>query len=247
MPENRVRTRHLAIERHARYALRGDLERTPAQLWFVLHGYGQLAPRFLSYFDAVDDGTRWIVAPEGLHRYYLDHAERKVGASWMTSEDRLTDIADYVAYLDRLHAAVLVEAQARAEAGAGAGANSPGGMPRATAGPDGGPPRVTALGFSQGVHTLCRWVAFGEARIDRAVLWGATTPPDLDLEAYGDRLRAVDLHLVVGEEDEYYGAGAVRAHEDRLEAHGIPFTAHAFAGGHRLDAELLRRLAAPGG
>ncbi|MGH7540318.1 MAG: hypothetical protein ACRELC_04915, partial [Gemmatimonadota bacterium] len=79
-----IRTEHVTIERRARYAALGDRKVAPAHVWFVLHGYGQLAPRFVRSFEALDDGSRWIVAPEGLHRYYLDHAERKVGASWMT-------------------------------------------------------------------------------------------------------------------------------------------------------------------
>lgn len=217
-----VRTRHLEIRRRARYAARGPEDGTARELWFVLHGYSQLAPRFLEHFDALDDGSRLLVAPEGLHRHYLDPEETRVGASWMTSEDRLTDIEDYVAFLDLLHAHVAHDVAPMGEIGR---------------------PRTVALGFSQGVHTLCRWIAFGEARLDRAVLWGATTPPDLDLERHGDALRAVDLHLVVGEDDRYFDPAAVRAHEARLRSSGIAFTAHAFRGGHRLDDDILRGLA----
>lgn len=186
----------------------------------MLHGYGQLAPRFVTSFRPLDDGRRLIVAPEGLHRHYIDHEERVVGASWMTSEDRLTDIEDYVAYLDRLYEAVFREAALDPEA-----------------------TRVTALGFSQGVHTLCRWLAFGESRVDRAVLWGATVPPDLDLEAHGAALASTELHLVFGGSDEYYGADAIREQEARLSRAGIPFQARTFEGGHRLDDGTLRALA----
>lgn len=213
-----METRHFEIRRKLRYAVIGDPTREPAQVWFALHGYGQLAPRFIGYFEGLDDGTRLIVAPEGLHRHYIDHAERKVGASWMTSEDRLTDIDDYVRYLDALYAHVIESAGA-------------------------GGAEVFALGFSQGVHTLCRWLAFGSARIDRAVLWGAVVPPDLDLRAEGAALGRTRLTLVVGDSDEYLGPDAVRAHEARLEAHGIPFSSLGFSGGHRLDADTLRRLA----
>ncbi len=193
-----------------------------AQVWFVLHGYNQLAHRFLAEFETIDDGTRRIVAPEGLHRQYVDHAARKVGASWMTSEDRLTDIEDYVAYLDRLYATTF-------EAG---------GLRRTDV-------QVVGLGFSQGVHTLCRWLAFGASPIDRAILWGATVPPDLDLDAHGPTLAAADLQVVFGDDDEYFGADAIRSHEARLRTAGIPFTARSFQGGHRLDSATLARLAGP--
>lgn len=217
-----IEIRHLTIERRARIAVAPGRPGQVAEVWFVLHGYNQLAPRFLRYFETIDDGSRRIVAPEGLHRQYIDHASRAVGASWMTSEDRLTDIGDYVGYLDRLHEHELAES----------------GLDPAAA-------RVVALGFSQGVHTLCRWVAFGEARIDRAILWGATVPPDLDLEAHGPTLGAADLQLVYGDDDEYYGPDAIRAHEARLSAAGVPFEAWSFEGGHRLDADTLRALVVP--
>src|SRR5206468_3354730 len=74
------------------------------------------------------------------------------GASWMTREDRLHEIDDYVRYLDAVHAQVAS-----------------------------GKARVTALGFSQGTATACRWAAFGSARIDRLIVWGGEVPPDLDL------------------------------------------------------------------
>lgn len=213
-------TRHITIERRARYAILSGEPGRIREVWFGLHGYNQLAPRFLRPFSGLDDGTRRILAPEGLHRQYIDHATRKVGASWMTSEDRLTDIGDYVAYLDRLHAAALADLGDAADV------------------------RVIALGFSQGVHTLCRWVAFGTARIDRAILWGATVPPDLDLAAHGGTLSNADLQLVVGEEDEYFDRAAVEAHEARLRDAGVRFRSWSYAGGHRLDGATLAALAA---
>lgn len=218
--ENRptVETRHLTIERRVRYATLGAPENEAMEVWFVLHGFGQLASRFLRHFGPLADGTRILIAPEGLHRYYLKRATKRIGASWMTAEDRLTDIDDYVAYLDRLYAHVF-ESIARESV------------------------RVVALGFSQGVHTLCRWIAFGEPKIDRAILWGATVPPDLDLDAHGRRLGETRLQLVVGDEDHFFTPDAVRAYHDRLEAHGVPFEAIPYPGGHALDIGVLRALA----
>ena len=189
-----IEPKHLTIERRVRYAVLEAPEPPATEIWFVLHGYNQLAHRFLRYFRPIHQGARCIVSAEGLHRQYIDHAARTVGASWMTSEDRQTDIEDYVAYLDRLHARVLDR----------------GGYPPNI--------RIVALGFSQGVHTLCRWLAFGAARIDRAVLWGETVPPDLDLAKHGGALAAADLQLVVGDDDEFFGAEAVAANEARLSA-----------------------------
>ena len=212
-------THHITIERRARYAVIPGEPGRIEQVWFALHGYNQLAPRFIRRLLPLDDGTRYVVAAEGLHRQYVDRASRKVGASWMTSEDRLTDIADYVAYLDRLYDATFAQPHL-----------------------DRGAVRVVALGFSQGVHTLCRWLALGRARIDRAILWGGTVPPDLDLSAHRDALNAADLQLVVGNTDEYFGPGIASAQESRLHEAGVAFRSSTFEGGHRLDGETLLTL-----
>lgn len=236
-----MKTKHFTIERQVRYATLGEPGEAVTEVWFVLHGYGQLAPRFLRYFRPLADGTRLLIAPEGLHRYYVKRETRRVGASWMTAEDRLTDIDDYVAYLDGLYAHVFessgVEpAERSAEPESAERSAELGSIERESV-------RVVGLGFSQGVHTLSRWIAFGQPRIDRAILWGATVPPDLDLDAHGDRLGDANLQLVVGEEDHFFTPEAVRAYHDRLDAHGVPFEAVPYPGGHALDIDLLKRLA----
>ena len=118
-----VEPRHITIERRVRFAVLEPRVRPATEIWFALHGYHQLAHRFLRYFQPIHEGARCIVAPEGLHRHYVDHESRKVGASWMTSEDRLTDIEDYVGYLDRLHAHVLAEESRQTSGGAAPPAN----------------------------------------------------------------------------------------------------------------------------
>src|SRR5262245_36958952 len=100
------REHHGRVERTARYYTLGPLSEGVRELWFVLHGYGNLAAKFLRSFEELDDGSRRIVAPEALNRFYLiapDKApanERPVGASWMTREDRESEIVDYIDYLD---------------------------------------------------------------------------------------------------------------------------------------------------
>ncbi len=147
---------HLAVSRMARYFTLGGGE--PREVWFACHGYGQLASRFLEKLRVLDDGHRLLVAPEGLSRFYLSESptERRVGASWMTREDRLAEIEDYLQYLDAVYADIF-------------------GLLDRT--------RVTvhALGFSQGASTVSRWAAMGKARVDRLILWGGELPPDLDL------------------------------------------------------------------
>src|SRR5437773_9979565 len=98
----RMHEHHLSVSRTARYFTLGERSAAVAEVWFACHGYGQLGARFLEKLRVLDDGTRYLVAPEGLSRFYLSESpsERRVGASWMTREDRLAEIADYVQYLD---------------------------------------------------------------------------------------------------------------------------------------------------
>ncbi|NIM48528.1 MAG: phospholipase, partial [Gemmatimonadales bacterium] len=134
--------------RTARYFTLGTHRRDVRQVWFVCHGYGQLAQQFLRQFEVLDDGRRLIVAPEGLSRYYIDHTDRRVGASWMTSEDRLSEISDYVDYLDALYEHVLKRHRRSSV-------------------------DVYVLGFSQGAATAARWISHGSATTDRLILWAA--------------------------------------------------------------------------
>ena len=149
-----MREHHFSTSRSARYFTLGAPEHA-ADLWFVCHGYGQLAVRFLERFHPLEAEGRCIVAPEGLSRFYLTESptERRVGASWMTREDRLHEIDDYVRYLDGVYAKIVLR-------------NA----------------RVTVLGFSQGTATACRWTALGSSRVDRLIVWGGEVPPDLDLK-----------------------------------------------------------------
>lgn len=223
-----VRFTPLVVRRTARLALRGPAEGPVREWWIVLHGYGQLAGAFLDGLGAIDDGTRLLVAPEALSRFYEGTVEERVrrkgeqvvGASWMTKEARLDDIADNTAYLDAVHAWGAEHLRAT-----GAGA-----------------PPLTVLGFSQGAATTVRWVQAGTASVARHVVWGSTMPPDADLGP-ASPLRRADTSLVIGARDQFATEKLVGAERARLDAAGFPYRFASFDGGHRLDDATLRALA----
>jgi predicted esterase len=210
-----MESHHLPVRRTARYWTLGPASGASV-IWVVCHGYGQLAGPFLEAFRHWDDGSRLIVAPEGLSRYYVDHGAGAVGATWMTREDRLVDIEDYVAYLDDLIEAV-----------------------RERAVPDA---PVHVLGFSQGTHTVCRWAAFGRVRPARLILWGSGVPPDLDLAGPGRALAEYDLTVALGRTDRHITSEMVAREEARLTEAGIPYTLRWYDAGHRLHRETLDAL-----
>ena len=64
-----TRSEAIAVRRTARLALLGPEGPAVRELWYVMHGYGQLAAPFIESFRAVDDGTRLIMAPEAHSRF----------------------------------------------------------------------------------------------------------------------------------------------------------------------------------
>ena len=215
--------RLVTVPRSARVVeLGADVER-PREWWIVLHGYRQLANRFVRRFASLADGSRRIVAPEGLSRFYVDEdggshgPEHRVGASWMTRESRESEIADYVAYLDQ------VMAELRAEVG-----------------PDA---RGVVLGFSQGVHTAARWLTSSTAPMPRTtVFWGAPLPEDLDPARAAERLATTRLVLVEGRTDPHRSAAAGAAERTRLQGWGLSPEWLEHPGGHRIDPSVFAEI-----
>jgi predicted esterase len=209
---------HISVPRTARYYTLGNFDNELGEVWFVLHGHMYLARQFIRYFRVLEDPKRLIVAPEGLSRSYVNHEERRVGASWMTKEDRLNEIVDYVSYLDELYRHLFTTIGRSAVT-------------------------VNVLGFSQGAATACRWVAMGDATIDRLTIWAGLVPPDLDLETGGPSLRDAKLTIVLGDRDEWVEVVEAKEQEALLRERGILHEVVRFDGGHVVDDEVLRRLA----
>lgn len=205
----------LVVPRTARLATLG-LEPGVSEVWVVLHGYSQLAARFVRWFAPAVCPGRAIVAPEALNRYYTDRPAKQVGATWMTSDDREHEIRDHVEYLDR----VVEDLAARF-----------------------GPLSLQVHGFSQGAAMASRWVAMGRVRPARLFLWGGGVPPDLDLVHYGARLSAAALQLVVGDRDQFISPETVEAQLQRLADAGVRHGLTRFTGGHVIPWNILREVA----
>lgn len=223
-PQPEPREHHLTVPRTARYAMLGTPGPAITEVWVACHGFGQLARNFLRNFAAVAEPGRLIVAPEALSRFYLGEvtgatsATARIGAVWMTREDRLAEIADYVAYLDALYKRIFET------------------VPRERV-------TVTALGFSQGVATACRWAAVGHSDIDRLVLWGGRLPDEFAAPEHVVPLKRMRVTVVTGRDDPMLTAGAQRLERARLETLGLTAEWVAFDGGHVLDKTILRQLA----
>ena len=217
------REAHLTVPRTARYWTLGEPGPGLRQVWIACHGYGQLAASLIRWLGPLASAERLVVAPEALSRFYLNPeagraAEPRIGASWMTREDREHEIADQVTYLDALHDRIFAD------------------VPRERV-------MLVVFGFSQGAATVCRWLDRGRARADRLLLWGGFLPPDLDLARPDLFLQATPLTIVMGESDEFAKPEAVAAAERALASARLPATVRRFAGGHRILPDVLREVA----
>jgi predicted esterase len=212
---------HLQVRRTARLVTLGEPVPSVRHVWLACHGYGQLASRFMRRFEALDDGSRWIVAPEGLNRFYIESSPgphgpgSKVGATWMTREDRLTDIDDCVAYLDAVHAWMFDRVDRDAV-------------------------MLNVIGFSQGMSTVVRWAVRTAARIDHLALWAGSWPPEIEPSA--DLFGGARLSLVAGTLDRSVPPASANQLAARLAAAGLDANLEQFEGGHDIDAEVVRRL-----
>jgi dienelactone hydrolase len=223
-PDSAPRIITRLTRRTARYVVLGTPPAAASVIWFALHGYGQLAPRFANRFVGCLPDECCVVAPEGLSRFYAEaprgdgtHLQR-VGATWMTREAREDDIAD------TLHWLALVYADVMGEAPAGV--------------------RVGVLGFSQGVATASRWLATGTVRPQRFVAWAGRTAHDVHEVPLRACLQQADVLFVCGDQDPFFAEEQAEAELAVLRRWQPGATRLRFAGAHQLDGSILRQVLA---
>ena len=213
-----MQEKHITVERTARYFQIGEVSEKTRELWFLGHGYGFLAKYFLWNFGVLKSPERVLVAPEGLSRYYQKGTSGRIGATWMTSEDRENEIRDYVKYLDSLYNKT-----------AGEYADRP-------------PFRVILLGFSQATATFTRWALLGKVPVTNLILWAGGLPPDVDYQARPGFFESCQLDFVYGTDDEYISPEEFEKQVGFLEEHNIPHRQLAFDGKHVIDPDTLKKV-----
>ncbi|MDH4474018.1 MAG: hypothetical protein QE487_15530 [Fluviicola sp.] len=207
-----ISTENISVERSMRYSLRQASKETKT-LVYALHGYGQLASYFLRKVETVLPETVTLVAPEGMHRFYLQGNSGRVGASWMTKEARELDITENTHALDRLHLE-LMETFC--------------------------PEKILVIGFSQGGATATRWIANGAIKPNGFVSWASVFPPDITSMTKEDFDPSMKKWFVLGTEDPYFDLNnaEIACNEYREKQ----FEVLRFSGQHDLNAPLVEQL-----
>lgn len=197
----------LTAQRTARYFTLGHAQ-TANSHWVVLHGYGQQAEFFIRHFDGLP--RAYVVAPEGLSKFYIDGLGGRIGASWMTALDRDLEIADQAAYLNQV-----LENE----------------LPKAT------PPVV--LGFSQGATTAARWVIQQKIEVKALVMWAGNLPHDVPLETLGQHLQNTPVHVVLGLDDPFIKIAELNEKLAPVREVLPQLEVHTFNGAHVMHAPTL--------
>jgi len=206
----------------ARYARLGEITSDTEHVWFVIHGYGQLAHYFIRKFSVLQNRNTCIIAPEGLSRFYLNELQEggsratdRVGASWMTKENRQMDIDNYLTYLDALYHKEIGTAKVKS---------------------------ITLLGFSQGAATVSRWALNGTIRFGRLILWAGVFPPDMNFDEGKNLLQSKEVIQVYGNKDPFINPERLAELETINNRLGIHPTIISFDGKHEIDEATLLKL-----
>ena len=204
------------VRRTAKIVSLGNINRNTSDLWFIVHGYGQLAERFIQKFSCLLNDSTAIVVPEALQRFYLDGTGGKIGASWMTREERLHDISDNHFYLDSVFNGLKEKINPAC--------------------------RIHILGFSQGTATACRWLAHHQLSPFSLTLWAGMWPVDVDTVQLNSLLASTHVTMVLGDQDQYANQEMMQKQIDLVNAWGIKTAVLTFKGKHTVDESALLQL-----
>lgn len=207
----KINEEHLVIKKTARYYTNSPSGKITS-VNFVIHGYATLGKNFINEFAFLDNDETLIVAPEGLSKFYF---RDKIAASWMTKEDRLNEIKDYVNYLDDVYEMVSAQFDKLSV-------------------------KVNLIGFSQGVHTAARWFVNSGNHFDRLALCSSDFPADTDFSKLRKKLNEnAEMFYVHGNHDVIVN---VKDSIKMLKENEIDFNEITFNGGHVIDKESIQDL-----
>ncbi|HLW30221.1 MAG TPA: hypothetical protein VKX29_05125 [Brumimicrobium sp.] len=204
----------LIISKTVRYFTHGNKD-TADNIWIVLHGYSQLPEFFIRKFKALDPAKNFVVAPEGMHRFYREGTSGRVGASWMTKEARLDDIADNHKYLNQLADKLLQNKKYK---------------------------QRFLLGFSQGGATASRWHNSGNFNAHNFILWASIFPEDISIEEGKSGMMHSNNYFVVGKYDSYF-KGKFEEVQSYFNAQIFETKIKNFEGGHDIETATLQEIA----
>lgn len=206
----------LKVKKTARIFQIGAINENIKSIWILLHGYGQLGNEFISHFENAADDNKLIIAPEALNKFYLKGFYGKVGAAWMTKDNRENEIEDYVEYLNSV--VDYYRKQLNLDK-----------------------LEINTLGFSQGCDTLSRWVVSSNINFNRIILHSGGIPEDVLKTGKIKDSFDLKLFLIKGDNDKLINKEKLNFLSKELYDKGINYRYITFEGGHEISQTLVRQ------
>lgn len=207
----------VSVTRTARYFTLGSVQSKTKNIWIVFHGYGQLAEYFIKHFQNLNLNENLIIAPEGLSRFYVEGLTGRVGASWMTKEDRESEVEDQSRYVN----AVIEDCGLQ--------------FPSENY-------RLIVLGFSQGTATAVRWFVNNGIRPDQLILWAGSFPHDINAKDNPTIFKDLSTHFAYGNEDQFLQNINISERTDEFAQMGMNLKVWPFEGKHVMDKPTLAKI-----
>ena len=204
----------LSVLRTAHYATIGEVGPDVKTIWLVFHGYGQLSSSFIKAFEPIAGPDTFVLAPEGLSRFYWGGFDGPVVSSWMTRENRLEEIADYSRMISLLYDQYVPLCAPEV--------------------------KIVVFGFSQGTATAMRWIMRDFPDFHHLMLWAGQLPEDLDYQPALSYFAGKQLHFAYGDEDRFITPERLDFMQKVIEESGLQFSVHPFAGKHRVEEDALK-------
>lgn len=194
------------------------LHRLTAQteyVWIACHGISYLSRYFIKYFNELDAEKNYIIAPQAPAKYYQTKAFRYVGASWLTKENKATEIENVLNYLDAVYEKENLAGK-----------------------------KIILLGYSQGVSMVMRWLQRRNLTCAHLILHSGSIPDEFTAEDFQEKIQT-KVHLVYGNSDEYIHSEkldlqfrlAKKLFDGKLDI-------HEFDGKHEVSREILQKIEA---
>lgn len=207
--ENFINTR-----KSARYYILGDSSNKINTVWFVFHGYGQLAKDFIKIFEVIKNKNTIVIAPEASNKFYLRGFNGKIGATWMTKEDRENEIEDYVTMINNIYREISKQIDLK---------NT----------------KINVLGFSQGTHTAVRWLHKTKTKIKNLLLWSGTFPHDCNYKETFDYWSHINSIIILGTKDRLIGKNMINEEKKYLSNQKIKINFLTYENEHAIDTKRL--------
>jgi len=208
-----IQQHNLKVTRTAHYYTIGEPSSRTKHFIIACHGYGQLAKHFIRKFDVFANEETFILAPEGLSRFYWKGVTGEVAASWMTKADRLDEIADYSNYLQQIYDRFITQLSDNVT--------------------------ITLFGFSQGCATQCRWLMSNEPKFHNLVLWAGFFPEDLNYLPKQEYFKDKKLYFTYGDQDQFLTPPRLKMHEELINGNRLKVQTIPFIGKHEVARERL--------